>query len=210
MTVIIGFGHRARCGKDSVCQFIIDVYSKENGGPYDIKKYAFADELKAEVRGRERELCEQYNIPYRPDSEGKCRELLQWWGTEFRRKQDEEYWVKKLSSRLDIELPQIALISDVRFRNEAEWIKDREGYYIKVERYKNQERYMHPAVDHDHRSETELEHYTDHFAEIRCEDGEIDDLRRSAIECFDLIVKDLNVVDWFLDQLRQQQGAAGV
>jgi len=202
--IIIGFGHRARCGKDTVCQFIIDKFHKENGGPYEIKRYAFADELKAEVRGRERQLCEEYGIPYRPDKEGKCRELLQWWGTEFRRVQDSEYWVKKLSGRLDIELPQIALVSDVRFRNEAEWIKDREGYYVKVERYKNQERYMASGIDHSHPSETELEHYAGHFAEIRCNDGELEDLRRSAEECFSLIVRDLDVVGQFIDQLRQQ------
>ena len=203
--IIIGFGHRARCGKDSVCQFIIDKFAKENGGPYEIKKYSFADELKSEVRGRERQLCDEYGLPYRPDQDGKCRELLQWWGTEFRRVQDNEYWVKKLSSRLDIELPQIALISDVRFRNEAAWIKDREGYYIKVERYKDQERYMAPGIDHGHSSETELAHYSDHFAEIRCEDGELGHLKQCGEECFELIVRDLDVVGQFLDQLRQDE-----
>ena len=203
--IIIGFGHRARCGKDSVCQFIIDKFAKENGGPYEIKKYSFADELKSEVRGRERELCEQYGVPCNQDSDGKYRELLQFWGTEFRRAQDQEYWVKKLSSRLDIELPQIALISDVRYRNEAEWIKDRDGYYIRVERYKDQQRYLHPGIDHQHSSETELELYPDWFAEIRCDDGAINELRQSAEECFGLIVRDLDVVGQFLDQLRQDE-----
>lgn len=203
MTVIIGFGSHARSGKNSVCKFIIDKFSKENGGPYDIKMYAFADELKAEIRGRERQLCEQYNVVYNPDKEGKCRELLQFWGTDFRRVQDQEYWIKKLSSRLDIDLPQIALISDVRFRNEVEFIKDRDGYYIKVERYKDGDEYKDPTVDYEHASETELDYYTEWFATIRCADGAINELRQSAEECFSLIVRDLDVVGQFLDQLRQ-------
>lgn len=66
------------------------------------------------------------------NGETTIRQLLQWWGTEYRRAQDPNYWVKRtaeyiLSIRLDIMnnsdnmYPKVAFIcDDVRFPNELE------------------------------------------------------------------------------------------
>lgn len=51
---------------------------------------------------------------------GKQRTLLQWWGTEFRRAKDENYWVRKLLKKILDDNYQYALITDMRFMNEAE------------------------------------------------------------------------------------------
>lgn len=65
----------------------------------------------------------------------KSRELLQFWGTEVRRKQNDDYWVRKarefvsrVSNRYDY-----IFFTDVRFENEAEGIKQMDGVIIRCE-----------------------------------------------------------------------------
>jgi hypothetical protein len=75
------------------------------------------------------------------------RQLLQRHGTEFRRTQNPNYWVSKLMAQLDekhqMTLPHVefarasgllATISDVRFANEADAIRERGGKIWRVVR----------------------------------------------------------------------------
>lgn len=49
-----------------------------------------------------------------------ARRLLQWYGTEYRRAQDPDYWVKQIESVLNHAMDVV--ISDIRFPNEADMI----------------------------------------------------------------------------------------
>lgn len=55
------------------------------------------------------------------------REVMQQWGTEFRRAQDPDYWVKKMSSRVryyaQSGLCDKFVLTDVRFANEAALVR---------------------------------------------------------------------------------------
>lgn len=78
----------------------------------------------------------------KPTSES-MRRLLQWWGTEFRRAQNPDYWTDKLMRELDAgkayaeltapEFPPV-VISDVRFPNEAVAIRKRGGVIWRLTR----------------------------------------------------------------------------
>lgn len=61
------------------------------------------------------------------------RSLMQWWGTEYRRAQDENYWVKKALAKCT-DPNKIYIIDDCRFENEAIAIKNKGGYLVRVER----------------------------------------------------------------------------
>jgi len=59
------------------------------------------------------------------------RQVLQWWGAEYRRAQDEEYWIVKASERLyrfryqfayPEQRPQLFICTDCRYENERRWI----------------------------------------------------------------------------------------
>ena len=144
-SVVIGFGHRARSGKDTVAQMIkqyrgitdpadFEVGAFDLRAPtYDIRIYSFAGELKREVNenaeksggmirlfdnGLRMEGAGYWQtngnilplpewVQYDPNAPmddplcpyGKQRALLMWWGTEFRRSINPDYWVQKLAKR---------------------------------------------------------------------------------------------------------------
>jgi len=70
--------------------------------------------------------------PWRKPTSTEMRRLLQVWGTEFRRAQDPEYWIKAES----LSLPDTGcfVYTDVRFPNEAAMISNLGGCLYRVER----------------------------------------------------------------------------
>jgi len=89
------------------------------------------------------------------------RRILQWWGTEYRRAQDPDYWTKAWAHKVsgyDLARTHI-LIDDVRFMNELAVIKGLGGKIVKIDR---------PgfAAGGNHASETSLDEYTDWDAVI--------------------------------------------
>lgn len=145
--LVFGFGHRARHGKDITAKAIKDARC----GEFDIRLYSFAEELKREVNERAiaaggmKQFMDSLDLPdwviyeENPDMSdplcplGKQRTLLQWYGTEYRRAQNPDYWVNILKARLEEENPEIAFITDVRMPNEFAFCKEY-GEVIKVVR----------------------------------------------------------------------------
>ncbi|BCS54099.1 hypothetical protein [Geobacter sp. SVR] len=62
----------------------------------------------------------------------KPRTLMQYWGTEYRRAQDPDYWVKKALRQCSED--KLYLLSDMRFPNEAAGVESLGGLRIKVTR----------------------------------------------------------------------------
>lgn len=176
--IIIGFGHRARRGKDTAAQAIIE----SRGDKYSIRRVGFADALKREVAGRELELCLRHGIAYEPNN--KYRSLLQWYGTDFRRKQDPFYWVKQIYNDIKNNPSQIVIIPDVRFINEAAWIKASEGFMVKLERVG----YVDVAINASHVSESQMDGYLYDY-EIHVGDGDVEELKKDAVRVFDMILE---------------------
>ena len=97
------------------------------------------------------------------------RRILQWWGTEYRRSQDSDYWTKawgRKIEQLDLEHMHV-LIDDVRFMNELRVIKEHGGLIVKIER---------PGFDgaNNHASETSLDEYHD-WDDVLLNDGSLEE-----------------------------------
>ncbi|MBU2793111.1 AAA family ATPase [Acidithiobacillus thiooxidans] len=60
-----------------------------------------------------------FSIPYSP------RQILQWWGTDYRRAQCATYWIDKVRVRLDVDLHWA--ITGVRFQDEADLVRELGG-----------------------------------------------------------------------------------
>lgn len=169
---IIGLGFEAGSGKDTVADYLAKAY-----GNCGVLRTSFAKALRYEVHQACREimahfmcpgreamemLCYQQNVPYDPfpeiseqDPLGKQRILLQRWGMEMR-SPNPNYWVDKVAEEIAAVKPNIVLISDVRFRSEANWIKSQGGFTIHIDRPDNKTLQGAAA---SHVSEQELAHY---------------------------------------------------
>lgn len=206
----IGFGHRARSGKDTAAATII----KSHDEMY-IKRYGFGDELKREVTqaalsaGGMKNLFGTWEF-YRADGAfvelpqwvldgyeenpdmsdpfcplGKQRTLLQWWGTEFRRSVDDQYWLKKLLSNVSKDKPEVALITDVRFPNELQFVKDLKGETVRVDRPT-----LAKLSNASHPSEQALANVPDEeWSRVIANDGTIEEFQKKVLDTFDTFME---------------------
>jgi len=126
--VIVGLGYQARTGKDSVADYLVN---------HGFVKRPFAESLKgacreifhlttAQLYGDEKEKTD----PFWTKSP---RELLQWFGTDvLRQHAGDDIWVASLHRWLCLHPEQTrVVIPDVRFYNEATYIRDAGGILVR-------------------------------------------------------------------------------
>lgn len=166
--IIIGIGHKSRQGKDAFAKMIVMEASKMN---IYAKQYGFADALKAYAR------C----LGMRK----KDGVLLQQLGTNVFRRIDDEHWIRILFDTLDDEQPSLAVITDVRFKNEAYSIRrhnlanrvlDVQRFHTDAEKFG--QRYVTEDRDPNHPSETDLDDFL--FDKVIRNDVGLDGLRIHA------------------------------
>jgi hypothetical protein len=121
---IIAIGGFARSGKDTCCRALLET------APEDIKgrRIAFADILKNEV---DEFLIKETGISAwtdNPKEKEIIRPFLVFWGTDFRRQYNPEYWIQKVDKVIeDDNQHNMFIITDLRFPNELEWVKKNGG-----------------------------------------------------------------------------------
>lgn len=127
---LIGIAGKARAGKDTVANFLIAAH-----GGY---RYGFADPIRAMLLP----LGIDMNDPYWQAKKeevipvlGKSpRELMQTLGTEWGRKLvNNDLWLLLAYQRLHAMGPGM-VVADVRFENEADWIRRHDGLVIHLVR----------------------------------------------------------------------------
>jgi len=168
--MIIGISAKIGCGKTFLTNFFLEEYP-------EYIKLGFGDVLK-------QECSETYGYPleWNYTEEGKVeiitlighhvdgmtvREILQWHGTEYRRAEDETYWLRKMidilgfknqfSGLFDKHTTINIVIDDVRFINEANFVKYYGGILIRINPYPEWKSGLYA----NHRSETELDNFED-------------------------------------------------
>lgn len=132
----LGVGGLARSGKDLYCKIASNILTQSG---YTVKKYAFADTLKNDVKPFLWDCC-GVNV-WTDDTETKTdiRDFLVWYGTTFWRKRDPNKWINKIEESIGLEsnLVDIVFVSDVRYPNEADWIHKKNGFLVHISKFVN-------------------------------------------------------------------------
>lgn len=177
---VIGLGHKARHGKDSVARFIVEAM------PHAARTYSFAAALRVVAR-----------VAFGMTE--KDAPLLQVLGTDVMRlgktvtlpdgrvirpvlsRPDPDIWLKALYWQITEERPSLAVITDVRFPNEGRMVQAMGGRCIRVTRYtKDGQPFVAPDRDPCHTSETAMDDYA-WDAELGAFDGRLEALRSAVI-----------------------------
>lgn len=138
MIPLVGLTGAAGCGKDTLADALKSIYYYE--------KYSFAGPIKEAICA----MFSDYTLFDRDNKESPLawinaspRSLAQTLGTEWGREMiDKDIWIKlanrfwnRLRERKDsYDVPVRMVIPDVRFENEARWIKAAGGVVVKVTR----------------------------------------------------------------------------
>lgn len=160
--IIIGIGSRARNGKDTAGEAIKAHYDYQNSL---LRTHGLAGGTKVSIVKFAAALYDEARIEYGMTTKDPI--LLQNIGM-ARRAEDPDYWVKRAFQSVPTGT-HIVVITDVRFKNEAEAIKAKGGHLIEVVRL-NQDgtRYYADDRPRDHQSETELDGYNwDHYIKTK-------------------------------------------
>jgi hypothetical protein len=124
-----------------------------------IKIYNFADILKTDIciniLGLTKEQCygsddkkNELTDMFWEEKQLSCRDVMQTVGTDIFRKLDPNVWVRSTISKIMKESPELALVTDCRFPNEIEAIKNVGGKVLRLTRN---------PFNSDHISETILD-----------------------------------------------------
>lgn len=135
---VIGLTGYAGAGKDYVCDLLRTQF--DNAGLM-ATRIAFADGVKQDIEetlglsdfaAKGITATKLREKPYSPE----IRKLLQWWGTDLRRAEDEDYWVKLGIAQAGVEWnmggADLIIFTDVRFQNEADVIHNAGGLVFQV------------------------------------------------------------------------------
>lgn len=171
--MIIGLVGFKRVGKSTAAEYLERTYQ--------FQRFNFKDALVKELRENFTTLlpivADQYGLTIDELFERKppvIRALMQNYGTEVRRREDEDYWVKQWSSKITHSSMSHFVADDVRFANEAEAILDNGGVLVRLTR---------PDITGggDHASETEQLHIVADYT-IECTPGDTSTLYKALDE----------------------------
>lgn len=126
---IIGISGPARSGKDTLADLIIEILEANN---VKCVKTSFAKQLKLECRDFLQSTIGIDSFTEKDEEKKIIRPFLVTWGTHVRRKLDPDVWVKSVAS--SVKDNYVTIVTDVRFKNEFDWIKENGGFSIFLDR----------------------------------------------------------------------------
>lgn len=150
VALVIGVAGVARAGKDTFANLASKYFVEHKKA---VRKFAFADKLKEDAGGFLREYCNISNLgEISNETKTDIRPFLVWYGC-YMRKLDPLHWVKEVGRKIENDsTSDVIIITDVRFRNESDWIHSLGGKIVHIKRFQsepNQTSLVPPANDEE-------------------------------------------------------------
>lgn len=183
MGKLIGITGFATSGKDTFFKYASSILSKDK---LNSRRVAFADALKSELDPL---LMKNLNISsFTSDKEEKelIRPLLVTYGTYLRRKLDPDCWIKSIKSDVSSYLSNgdVVFITDIRFKNEAYWVKSEGGCLINIERSG-----IGPANKDEEGQQPLIDPYVDYYVQWETfGESHLDDCNSKVLEVLNKII----------------------
>lgn len=153
MIFYIGISGKMGSGKDTVAKIIEEILKTCN---IRVEIIPFALELKRMVM----ELFKYTEEEVYRTKPPEVREILQRFGTDVIRKRQEDFWIRQLernAQKVDSPFGYVfVVVPDVRFENEAEFVKGQGGLLFRVQRNEASEA-ARKEESGQHRSEIDLD-----------------------------------------------------
>jgi hypothetical protein len=191
--MIIGICYKARVGKDTFGGFLKECFEDRHDRYFETTAFAFMlkcmcmehfDLTYEQLYGdRKEEQDKRYPKRLTGFSNWTSREIMQEIGS-FYRKIDYNYWVRKLDAHIKDSGFEDVIITDVRYKNEAEYVKNNGGVLIHIKRSSVDK--IHGMT---HESETSLDDLPSDYFHIEIQnDGTLEDLYDIAEDTSDAII----------------------
>lgn len=133
--IIVGVGGKAKSGKDTLCQILLDEMRLRG---FRAKRIALADALKQEINPY---LIDKYGIDIfncSPEEKEKVRPELIELGRARRLTSEGTFWTNIVSGEIERSNEQFFIVPDIRYNvyenDEAAWVR-RRGLLVHVEKY---------------------------------------------------------------------------
>ena len=145
MVLLIGLIGLKQSGKDTFADYLVE--------KHHFKKLAFAEPVKQICRTMFLLTEAQLNDPHQKEVVDarwgiSPRQMMQKVGTDMvRQVWGDDFWVKNMDirHRQQIGIDGNVVVSDVRFPNEAKWVRDRGGLLVRIEDGRRQPTDSHPS-----------------------------------------------------------------
>ena len=130
---IIGIGGVARVGKDTFAKFVTEILTFVGT---TAQREAFADCLKEDLNPFLLDKTGVNCFTSIQQEKDAIRPLLVEYGKLMRSGTDGKYWISLLSKKVDKNLKNniLTIVTDVRYANEAQWIKNSGGIVVHLHR----------------------------------------------------------------------------
>lgn len=154
---LVAVSGKAGSGKDYVTDILVDMLTNTYG--VSAVKIPWALRVREEIEEMLGVLSPQlYHKPTTPD----IRALLQFWGTDYRRGQDPDYWVKEGMRLARESYAEVIFFPDTRFHNEANAVRLADGMSVRVDapKFRRENRI---GKTREHASETDADSLTVDF-----------------------------------------------